>query len=154
MTDVEEKVLVTEEGWERLREELLGLLQERRSRIEEQTSLGRDAESDVLDPQSEIATLERRISQLETVLSQAEPVRRAKIEPGVVNVGSHVIVQWEDDQMPETYMVVGPPEVSVQTGRISYESPVGRALMGRRVGDEIEVSTPGGMRRLNVIAVS
>jgi transcription elongation factor GreA len=86
---------------------------------------------------------------LEWVLSRAEPVADDEREPGVIGVGTEVKVVWDDGDR-ETLMIVGPPEVSAREGRISYESPVGQALMGRRAGEQVWVATQAGLSRLEI----
>ncbi|MCC7025248.1 MAG: GreA/GreB family elongation factor, partial [Thermomicrobiales bacterium] len=72
--------------------------------------------------------------------------------PGVVSLGSRVTVDWELDG-EETYTIVDPAEIAPSEGRISDESPVGRALIGRRVGDRVAVETVGGPAWLTIQSV-
>lgn len=148
-------IMLTEEGWRRLHDELLSLREEQGSRTSEyRTNLEGadpgDAGSRYLE--SEIAAIERRIVQLEGTLARAVPVGPADRKPGVVGVGSIISVRWEDGD-EESYTLVGPLEVDVRVNRISYESPVGRALAGRSAGGWIDVSTPGGQSRLEILNV-
>ncbi len=99
------------------------------------------------------ALIYQRIEEIERLLQRAEPVDRRQMVPGTVGVGSAVTVKWgEGDE--ETFMLVGPPEVSLRDSRISYESPVGRALVGRKAGDEIAVPVGQGLARLSVLHVA
>jgi transcription elongation factor GreA len=66
-----------------------------------------------------------------------------------VRLGSHVVVEDEDGETQE-YLIVGSAEADPRHGRISNESPVGQSLLGRRVGEEVDVSAPGGSFRLTV----
>jgi transcription elongation factor GreA len=70
---------------------------------------------------------------------------------GVVQVGSTVDVK--DEFGVQAFTIVGPAEVDVSSGRISMESPVGKALLGRGIGDKVDVQSPGGVRQLKVVAV-
>lgn len=143
MNDIQ-AVLLTPEGWRQLHDELAHL-QERRATASAST----EHEDGSL---TELAALDLRIEELQRVLLRAVPVDRAELMPDMVGVGSSVTVRWgEGDE--ETYTLVGPPEVSPRTGRISYESPVGRALIGRRTGERITVSTAGGPSHLQVVTV-
>jgi transcription elongation factor GreA len=150
-----ESVLLTREGWEQLHEELVRCKKTRDSRVAEFMGVVREAEPGgavVRHEQEEIASADRRIAHLEDVLSRAVPVGAADRTPGLVGVGSQVTVRWADDE-EESYLIVGPPEVDLATNRISYESPVGRTLMGRSEEEWIEVETPGGMSRLKIVEV-
>jgi len=73
-------------------------------------------------------------------------------ESGVVSVGTTVEVK--DDFGKQTFTIVGPAEVDVTTGRISMESPVGKALLGHRVGDTIDVQSPGGARQIKIVKIN
>ena len=149
-------ILLTEEGWRALHEELRSLRGLRRSQVDEYMDLARAAEpgeSSARYVPNDIALLDQRIAHLEEVLAKAVPVRAAEREPGRVGVGSSVVVRWEDDDEEERFTIVGPPEVDLQVGRISYESPVGRALVGKHQDDWVEVRTPTGSRRAHVLAV-
>jgi transcription elongation factor GreA len=143
-------VLLTPEGWRRLHDELAALQEQR-------AALGTLAHDDPssradTDPLVEVALLDQRIGELQRVLQCAARVDRAALVPGTVGVGSRVTVRWAEGE-EETYTVVGPPEVSPRAGRISYESPVGRALIGRCTGERISVPTAAGPSRLEVVVV-
>jgi transcription elongation factor GreA len=97
--------------------------------------------------------LEGRILELEYILHNAEIIDRENVGRDKVDVGVHVTVQ-EEDFTPETYFIVGAKEADPRNGKISNESPVGKALLGRKVGDEVSVSTPaGGSFRLKVLKI-
>ena len=91
--------------------------------------------------------LEGRIQELEAILRNAIIIKETK-SSGIIFIGSHVTIQ-EDTFDPETYHLVGPTEADPRKGRISYESPIGRALMDKKVGDVAEAEkyefsgTPG-----------
>jgi transcription elongation factor GreA len=70
---------------------------------------------------------------------------------GVVQAGS--VVKVKDDFGEETYTIVGPAEVDVARGRISMESPVGKALIGHKVGEKVQVQTPSGSRTVKIVKV-
>ncbi len=69
---------------------------------------------------------------------------------GVVHIGSEVVVRNEDGE-EECYTIVGKAEANPRLGRISNESPIGRALLDRHPGDEVEIAVPDGMRRLFIV---
>jgi transcription elongation factor GreA len=74
-------------------------------------------------------------------------------KPKEVMVGTEVTIQGEDDE-PETYRIVGAAEADPRNGKISNESPMGAALLGRRVGDRVRVETPGGEWRVTIKKIS
>ncbi len=92
------------------------------------------------------------IAEIESVLARAQPIDHANRVPGVVGLGSRVTVRWDEDG-EDTYTIVEPAEVAVSAGRISYESPVGKALMDRRVGARVVVEAVAGMAWLEVLDV-
>jgi transcription elongation factor GreA len=95
--------------------------------------------------------LEGRIQELEAILRNAIIIKETK-SSGVIFIGSHVTIQ-ENDFDPETYHLVGPTEADPRNGRISYESPIGRALMDKKVGDIAEADTPGGKLKFKIIRI-
>ncbi len=98
------------------------------------------------------AFLEGRIQELEYVLKNAIVVEKTNIRYEAVEVGARVIIQ-EEDYPPDTYDIVGAKEADPRNGKISNESPIGRALMGRREGDVIEANTPSGMIYLRILKI-
>jgi transcription elongation factor GreA len=147
------QVMLTAVGWRRLHDELTELRQRRSEAVASRTNgSGWPVESGSVASPSEIEYLSYCISEVEFVLFRAVPVDSDELEPGVVGVGSEVEVVW-DDQSRETYTIVGPPEVAPLHGRISYVSPVGLALMGRRAGHEVTVVTEDQTNRIRVAAV-
>lgn len=147
------QVMLTAVGWRRLHDELTELRQRRAEAMASKTNGGGwPATSGSAASPSEIEYLSHCIAEVEFVLSRAVPVDSDEREPGVVGVGSEVEVVW-DDRSRETYTIVGPPEVAPRLGRISYVSPVGLALMGRRAGQEVAVITENQTNRIQVAAV-
>ena len=96
--------------------------------------------------------LEGRIQELEFALRSAVIVEATSTPKSVVAVGVHVTVQ-EDDLDPEVYQMVGAQEADPRAGKISHESPIGRALMDHRVGERIEAETPGGKIKLKILKI-
>jgi transcription elongation factor GreA len=94
--------------------------------------------------------LEGRIQEIEAALRTAVIIE--KNYGDAVNVGSHVTVQ-EEDFDPETFYVVGAKEADPRNGRISNESPIGSALMGHKVGEVVEATTPGGKIKFKILKV-
>lgn len=96
--------------------------------------------------------LEGRIQELEHILKNVVVVENNQAGFDVVNVGARVTVQ-EDDYDPETYVLVGVKEADTANRKISYESPVGKALMGRKAGDTVSIDTPGGSYSLKILEI-
>ena len=95
--------------------------------------------------------LEGRIQELEAILRNATIIKQTQ-SSGIIFIGSHVTIQ-ESELEPETYHLVGPTEADPRHGRISYESPIGRALMDKKVGDFAEAETPGGKIIFKVLKI-
>ncbi len=96
--------------------------------------------------------LEGRIQELEFALRSAIIVEATSIPKNVVAVGVRVTVQ-EDGFDPEVFHMVGAQEADPRAGKISHESPIGRALMDHRVGEMVEAETPGGKIRLKIMEI-
>lgn len=150
-------VYLTREGFARLEEERKQLLtikrplvSERLRKAKEGTDTVDNAEYD--DAKSELSFIDGRIQELEGLLAAAEMIAD---EPHTdyVTLGSHVVVKDEDGET-EKYMIVGSAEAEPRKGRVSNESPIGRALMGKRKGERTSVVAPGGNFELVVVEVN
>jgi len=98
--------------------------------------------------------IEGRIQELESKLSNAEIIDVTSLEPtGKVVFGATVELEEEDSGTAVTYQIVGEDEADIKVSRISFGSPIARALMGKQQGDSVEVVTPGGKRSYEIIAV-
>ena len=95
--------------------------------------------------------LEGRIQEIEYVLRNVVIIEK-NVSNDFVSVGNHVTIQ-EGDFPSETYHVVGAKEADPRNGRISNESPIGRALMDHKVGDVVEAETPGGKIQLKILKI-
>ncbi len=97
--------------------------------------------------------LEAQIARLESLLSRAEVIDPRRFNDHKVRFGATVTLYDEERGEEVTYQLVGEPESDVQQGRLSVASPLGRALIGREEGDDVEFQAPGGVRRLSIIKV-
>jgi len=95
--------------------------------------------------------LEGRIQEIEAILRNAVIIEK-KQSMGVVSIGSHVTIQ-EDNFDPETYHLVGATEADPRHGKISHESPIGRALMDKKVGEIADAETPGGKIKFTILKI-
>jgi transcription elongation factor GreA len=149
-------LLITADGYEQLRAELDSLRDEGRRDLAERL---RDARLDgdvadnpaLLDVLEEHALLERRIAVLEDQLAQVRVV--APTRDGVAGLGTRVRVRDVETRETAEYDLVGAVEADVGNGRVSVAAPVGRALLGRRKGDVVDVETPRGSLALEILAV-
>lgn len=144
-----DEILLTPQGLEKLEAELHHLKTVRRKEVAERIKAARDfgdlsENSEYDDAKNEQAIVEQRIAQLEQMLRQARIVTDEEVEPDKVHIGSTVRVREADGGTEYTYVVVGTQEGDPSQGRISYQSPVGRALFGRAAGETTEVRTPNG----------
>lgn len=155
--DAHQPVYLTPEGIEKLRRELDELVNVRRPALAErlrkaiqQGDLWENA--DYITAKEEQGFLEGRIRQIETMLRNAVVIEES--EPtGEVRLGSRVMVVEEGDEDPEIFHLVGPAEADPTDGRISYKSPLGRALLGHKVGDAVTVEAPAGEIIFRIVAV-
>jgi transcription elongation factor GreA len=147
---------LTAAGAEKLKAELKELKETARpelaKRLRAAIQMGDLSENaDYTKAKEDQAFLEGRIQELEYLLRNAVIVDEDKVRD-VVEVGATVTVQ-EEDFDPEVYQLVGATEADPRKGRISNESPIGRALLGKRVGDTAGAATPSGETRLKILKV-
>lgn len=122
-------------------------------RIQQAKALGDVSESgEYEDAKREQAFVEGRIREIEGMLSNAIVIDDDRRDDGVVRLGSKVTVV-DSDGIEESFTIVGSAESSSLNGRISNESPVGKALLGRRVGEKVTVAAPNGVFELTIIAI-
>jgi transcription elongation factor GreA len=100
----------------------------------------------------EQAFVEGRIQRVEATLANARILEELD-QRDEVSLGARVTVREEGRESPETYRIVGSAEADPAGGRISHESPLGRALLGRAVGNTVRVLTPGGQTRFEILAI-
>jgi transcription elongation factor GreA len=154
-----EKVPLTVKGYAALEEELKQRQQVERPRIiqaiSEARSHGDLSENAEYHAAKESQALnEGRILELESLLARAEVIDIAKLTGDRIKFGATVKLVDEDTDEEKTYQIVGEPESDVRSGRVSVASPIARALLGKTIGDTVEVSTPGGGKSYEVVDVS
>jgi transcription elongation factor GreA len=147
---------LTPEGHLRLKNELAELKGTRRAelskRLRSAVQMGDLSENaDYHKAKEDQAFLEGRIQEIEVILREAIIIDKSNNRE-IVTIGSHVTIQ-EQGAESETYHLVGPQEADPRNGRISHESPIGRALLDRRVGDTTEVETPAGKIKLKILKI-
>jgi len=150
-------VPLTKDGLAKLQQELDHLLTAERPRgahlIQEARELaGAQNTSEYEDAKNEQAHIEGRIRELQSIIQNATIIEETH-DAQRVGLGSKVTIVNHKGQK-EQYTIVGSTEVDLKNGRISNESPVGRALLGRNRGDEVEVEAPAGLLRWTVVRIS
>lgn len=148
---------LTAEGAARLKEELNDLKGPQREalarRLRDAIQMGDLSENaDYHKAKEDQAFLEGRVQELEYILGNAIIVEESLAKREIVFVGAKVTVQ-EDDYEPELFHIVGAKEADPRNGKISHESPYGKALMEHKVGDVVEAETPGGRVRLKILKI-
>jgi len=153
------KVPITRQGYRDLMKELSRLKREDRIQamkaIEEARSHGDLTENAEYDAAKEKqAFIERKIYDIESRLTHSEIIETKNLSTDRVVFGSVVFLENLDTGERVQYQLVGPDESDVKQGKISSNSPVGRALIGKKVNDEVSVQAPGGMRNFQVVRIA
>jgi transcription elongation factor GreA len=151
-------VYLTPEGKQRFSAELHELLTVRRHEVEEQIRRAKEF-SDTVDnaeydeAKQEQSFVEGRIQELERLLAAAKLIDQPPTKSDFVRMGTHIkVVDTEGEE--ETYYLVGSSEADPRKGLISNESPIGRALIGKKVGDEVTVVAPAGSFNLKILEIT
>ncbi len=152
---------LTTEGLRELESELAELRGVRRheaaARIQEAKEVGELENAEYEEAKNEQAFVEGRIQDLEMMIQDAVIIpdhrRRRGAKSAVVEVGSIVKVQAVARKRLDTYTIVGSAESAPAEGRISNESPLGRALLGKKAGDVVEFTVPAGPQKIKVVSV-
>jgi transcription elongation factor GreA len=147
---------LTHEGFERLQQELDYLRTDKRNevavRLREALEDGELIENAELEAaKNEQSFVEGRIKELEMLLSNAHLIKEGN-HTDTIQVGSKVKVQ-EEGYDPEEYVIVGAAEADPRLGRISNESPLGKALLNKKAGDKVKVEAPGGEFEIEILSI-
>lgn len=153
----EQTSYLTAEGAERLKAELVELKSVKReeiaARLHDAISMGDLSENaDYHKAKEDQAFLEGRIKELEYLLQNAKIIEDKKGKRTIVEVGASVTIQ-EGEYPPETYHLVGAKEADPRNGRISNESPIGRAILGKKPGDLVVAHTPSGPIDITILTI-
>lgn len=155
----DKKTILTYEGLKNLENELKYLKGKKRKEIAEKIkkaiSYGDLSENSEYDEaKNEQAAIESKISKLEKSLRNAEVIDDKAITTDQVRIGCKVKIMDLEDEEEETYKIVGSMEADPAKQRISDESPVGSALLGKKVGDDVEVTAPLGFLQFKILEIS
>lgn len=149
-------VYLTAEGLKKLKEELEHLRTIRRKEVAERLREAMEG-GDLIDnaeyeaAKNEQAFIEGRILEIEHKLAQARIIEPGE-STGIVDIGNTVVVK-QDGKKRETFTIVGAAEADPKSGLISNESPLGQALLGHQVGDEVEVDAPAGVLSFQIVKI-
>ena len=152
-----EKIPLTKQGYAKLDAELKHLKSEARPNIiraiaeaREHGDLSENAEYHAAREQQ--SHIEGRIAELEGIIGRADVIDVTKMN-GSIKFGATVRIVDEDTDEERTYQIVGEAEADIENGRLNIKSPLARALIGKEVGDSVEVKTPGGTRDYEILDV-
>ncbi len=149
---------LTSEGYQKLQEELEYLRTTKReevaNRLHEAIEGGELLDNAELEAaKNEQAFVEGRIKELEILLATARVVDEKQVDKETIQVGNRVTIQEEGSREKEEYIIVGAAEADPAEGKISNESPLGKALLGKRAGDKVQVDAPAGAYQVKVLKV-
>ena len=153
------EVILTKEGYEKLKEEIDYLRTEKRREVAERIRVAREfgdiaenAEYD--DAKNEQMMLEHRIAQLEERLLSARVIDKKQVSKDAVSIGSKVKIRDVEARKTFEYHIVGSAEANPAENKLSNESPVGKAIMGKKKGETVDVSTPRGSLKYKILEIS
>jgi len=154
-----DEILLTQAGYEKIVAEHEMLISEKRrevsERLKEAISYGDLSENSEYDAaKNEQAELEERIHKLETMIRKAKIINEDEMACDQVNIGLKVKVKNLDDKEVMEYIIVGSTEADPFAGKISNESLVGQSLLGKKIGDTVEIQVPSGTVNYEVIDIS
>lgn len=154
----EKQFFMTEEGKKKLEDELNELITVRRPEVVERIKIARDfgnlsENSEYDSAKDEQAFVESRISQIETMLRYAVIIENDENVSDIVQLGKTVKFVELPDGDEEEYQIVGSAEADPFEGRISNDSPMAQSLLGKKVGEEVTVATPGGELEVRITEV-
>jgi transcription elongation factor GreA len=152
------EVILTPEGYKKLQQEIDHLRGEKRREVAERIRVAREfgdiaenAEYD--DAKNEQAMLEHKIAQLEDRLLTARVITKKEISKDAVSIGSHVRLRDMQQNKTFEYHIVGSAEANPAENKLSNESPVGKAIMGRKKGEVVEVAAPRGALKFKIMEI-
>jgi transcription elongation factor GreA len=156
--EMAKEVILTKEGYEKLKKEIDHLSTEKRREVAERIRVAREfgdiaENSEYDDAKNEQALVEHRIALLEERLLSARVIEKKDIAKDVVSVGSHVKLRDMGANKTFEYRIVGSAEANPAEQKLSNESPVGKAIMGKKKGEVVEVSAPRGSLKFKILEI-
>jgi transcription elongation factor GreA len=155
---VEKDVILTQSGYDKLKATIEELETVKRREVADRIKAAREfgdisENSEYDDAKNEQALLENRIARLKEQLRAARVIDTTDIPKDVVSIGSKVKVKYVDDGETDEYEIVGSAEADPANNRLSNESPVGKAVLGHKKGDVVEVAAPSGSIKLQIMSI-
>ena len=152
------QILLTDEGLKNLEEELEYLKTKKRKEVAEKIKHARgfgdlSENSEYDEAKDEQAKVELRIVEIEKMLKNAKVIDDSEINLDVVSVGTKLKIFDHEYEEELEYSIVGSTEADPTKGKISDESPIGKALLGKKSGDIVDVETPGGIIKIEILAI-
>jgi transcription elongation factor GreA len=152
------EVILTPEGYEKLKQEIEHLSTEKRREVAERIRIAREfgdiaENSEYDDAKNDQALLEHRIATLEERLKSARVIEAGEVTTDAVSVGSHVTLKDVDANETVEYHIVGSAEANPAEYKLSNESPVGKAIIGRKKGEVVEVAAPRGALKFKIVDI-
>lgn len=149
---------MTLEGKQKLEEELNTLKTAKRAEVIQRIKIARgfgdlSENSEYESAKDEQSFVEGRIKTLEQMLNHAEIIDNGDIAADEIAVGKTVTFKELPDEEPETYTIVGAAEADPFSGKISNESPIAKGLVGHKLGEDVEIETPGGTMKVKIVEV-
>ncbi|RCW52680.1 MULTISPECIES: transcription elongation factor GreA [Halanaerobium] len=153
-----DQVMLTEEGFEKLENELEYLETEKRREVAKRIKVAREfgdisENSEYDDAKNEQAFVEGRIQEIKNMLNNAHVVKDEEVTDKKVNLGTTVMLHDLDSDEKISYTLVGSAEADPLNYKISNESPIGKAILGHAIGDEVTVETPAGKVDYEIISI-
>jgi len=152
------EVILTPEGYEKLKSEIQHLSNDKRREVADRIRVARDfgdisenAEYD--DAKNEQAMLEHKIAQLEERLVHARVIESGDVDLSVVSIGAKVRLRDVDAKQTVEYVIVGSAEADPAESKLSNESPVGKAIIGKKKGETVEVAAPRGALKFKIMDI-
>ena len=155
----EKEVILTQEGYDKIEKELEFLRTEKRTEIAERIKVARgfgdlSENSEYDEAKNAQSENEQQIAELEAKIRHAKVIDSSEIDTKTVQIGNTVKLYDEEFEEEIEYTIVGSTEVNLAENKISNESPVGAALLGKKKNDMVEVKTPGGIAKYKVLSIT
>ena len=152
------EVILTEEGYTKLKQEIEHLSTEKRREVAERIKHAREfgdisENSEYDDAKNEQAMVEHRIATLEDRLASARVIEAAEVTTDVVSIGVKVRLKDVDANVTVEYTIVGSAEANPAEQKLSNESPVGKAILGHKKGEVVEVAAPRGTLKFKIMDI-